>query len=118
MLTEELGAGFESVLKSAVELAMEPAVDRCWNRRWNQCGWAGVGAGVGARIRAWTREWVALVGAGVSAVELEYQVSVKVSWDFSMSLDSRGCKAFKKSGIQGFYSGASQNFTGVILTLG
>ena len=49
---------------------------------------------------------------------LEYQVSVKVSWDFSMSLDSLGCKAFKKAGIQGFYSGASQNFTGVILTLG
>ena len=27
MLTEELGAGFESVLKSAVELAMEPALE-------------------------------------------------------------------------------------------
>ena len=27
VLTEELGAGFESVLKSAVELAMEPALE-------------------------------------------------------------------------------------------
>lgn|GEM_PF-3083868 len=60
---------------------------------------------------------MALVGAGVSAVELEYQVSVKVSWDFAMSLDSLGCKTYKKAGIQWFYCGTSQNFTGVILDI-
>lgn len=105
---EELGAGFESVLESAVELAMEPAPDRCWNRRSSR---RGSGHGSGARVGAG-------VGAIVSAVALEYRISVKVSWDFSMSLDSPGCKAFRKAGIQAFYSGASQNFTGVILALG
>ena len=35
-----------------------------------------------------------------------------------MSLDSLGCKTYKKAGIQWFYCGTSQNFTGVILDVG
>lgn len=63
------------------------------------------------------REWVALVIAGVSAIGLEYRVPVKVSRDCAILLDSLGCNAFRKTGIQAFYSGASQNCTGVILDI-
>ena len=42
---------------------------------------------------------------------------VKVSWDFAMLQECPGHKAFSKAGIQGFYSCASKNFTGVILDI-
>ena len=71
----------------------------------------------------WAREW-GLEPAGKSGLEsargvvvLEYRVSVKVSWEFAKLLECPGHKAFSKAGIQGFYSGASKNFTGVILDI-
>ena len=60
---------------------------------------------------------MALVVAGVGAIGLEYRVPVKVSRDCAILLDSLGCNAFRKAGIQAFYSGASQNCTGVILDI-